>query len=43
MLHPKTRLAWISDEVGYGVLATEDIPCGTILSTRSTACSPRPT
>ena len=31
MLHPKTRLAWISDEVGYGVLATEDIPCGTIL------------
>ena len=31
MLHPKTRLAWISDEVGYGVLATEDIPRGTIL------------
>ena len=31
MLHPSTRLEWISDEVGYGVIATEAIPKGTIL------------
>lgn len=31
MLHPWTRLSWISDEVGYGVLATKRIPKGTIL------------
>ena len=31
MLHPATRLTWMNDDVGYGVIATEDIPMGTIL------------
>ncbi len=30
MIHPKTELKYISDEVGYGVFATEDIPEGSI-------------
>lgn len=31
MLHPATRLTWINDEVGYGVVATDRIVAGTIL------------
>lgn len=31
MLHPWTRLTWVSDEIGYGVIATRPIPMGTIL------------
>ena len=31
MLHPWTRLNWMSDEVGYGVVATRFIPKGTII------------
>lgn len=31
MLHPWTRLQWINDAVGYGVIATQFIPKGTIL------------
>lgn len=30
MIHPSTELKFISDEVGYGVVATEFIPAGTI-------------
>ena len=30
MIHPKTELRYISNEVGYGVVATERIPAGTI-------------
>lgn len=30
MIHPKTELKLISNEVGYGVVATEFIPAGTI-------------
>lgn len=30
MIHPKTELKLISDEVGYGVVAKEFIPAGTI-------------
>jgi uncharacterized protein len=30
MIHPKTELRFISKEVGYGVVATEFIPAGTI-------------
>ncbi|MHA7130833.1 SET domain-containing protein [Algoriphagus namhaensis] len=30
MIHPKTELKYISTEVGYGVVATEFIPAGTI-------------
>jgi hypothetical protein len=30
MIHPKTELKFISDTVGYGVVATEFIPAGTI-------------
>lgn len=30
MIHPKTELRYISSEVGYGVVATELIPAGTI-------------
>lgn len=30
MIHPKTELKFISNEVGYGVVATEMIPAGTI-------------
>ena len=30
MIHPKTELRFISHEIGYGVVATEFIPAGTI-------------
>jgi hypothetical protein len=30
MIHPKTELKFISNEVGYGVLATDFLPAGTI-------------
>ncbi len=30
MIHPKTELKFISNEIGYGVVATEFIPVGTI-------------
>ncbi len=30
MIHPKTELKFISTEIGYGVVATEFIPAGTI-------------
>ena len=30
MIHPHTRLAWISDTVGWGVVATHPIPAGTL-------------
>lgn len=30
MIHPKTELKFINNEVGYGVVATEFIPAGTI-------------
>jgi len=30
MIHPKTELKFINHEVGYGVIATEFIPAGTI-------------
>lgn len=30
MIHPKTEIKFISKEVGYGVVATEFIPAGTI-------------
>lgn len=30
MIHPKTELKFISNEIGYGVIATEFIPAGTI-------------
>ncbi|NNE36124.1 MAG: SET domain-containing protein-lysine N-methyltransferase, partial [Rhodothermales bacterium] len=30
MLHPDTELRFISDDVGYGVVATQPIPKGTI-------------
>lgn len=31
MIHPKTRLQFISDAIGYGVFAAEDIPEGSIV------------
>jgi hypothetical protein len=31
MIHPKTELKFINNEVGYGVFATENIPEGTIV------------
>lgn len=31
MIHPKTKLAFINEAVGYGVFATADIPEGTIV------------
>ena len=31
MIHPKTRLQYINDTIGYGVFATADIPEGTIV------------
>ncbi len=34
MLHPATELRKVSDEVGYGVFATERIPQGTIIWVR---------
>lgn len=30
MIHPKTKLKFINDTIGYGVVATEFIPAGTI-------------
>lgn len=30
MMHPSTRLQWISDDIGFGVIATEDLPMGTV-------------
>ncbi|MEM0518440.1 SET domain-containing protein [Aequorivita flava] len=30
MIHPKTELKFISEQIGYGVVATEMIPAGTI-------------
>lgn len=30
MIHPKTELKFISNKIGYGVVATEFIPAGTI-------------
>lgn len=30
MFHPKARIQWINDTVGYGLVATEFIPKGTI-------------
>jgi len=30
MMHPDTKLQWISDEKGFGVVATKLIPKGTI-------------
>ena len=30
MIHPKTELKFISNEIGYGVVATEFIPAGSI-------------
>lgn len=30
MIHPKTELKFISNEIGYGVVATDCIPAGTI-------------
>lgn len=30
MIHPKTELKFISNEIGYGVVATQFIPAGTI-------------
>ena len=30
MIHPKTELRFINNEIGYGVVATEFIPAGTI-------------
>ncbi|SRX75136.1 SET domain-containing protein [Aequorivita antarctica] len=30
MIHPKTELKFISNEIGYGVVATEFLPAGTI-------------
>ncbi len=31
MIHPKTRLQYIDDHIGYGVFAVESIPAGTIV------------
>jgi hypothetical protein len=30
MLHPDTELRWISEEIGCGIIATRDIPKGTV-------------
>jgi hypothetical protein len=30
MLHPHTELRFVSEEIGYGIFATHDIPLGTI-------------
>ncbi|GIW73359.1 MAG: hypothetical protein KatS3mg102_2901 [Planctomycetota bacterium] len=34
MIHPSTELRYISDAIGYGVVATAPIPCGTIVWVR---------
>jgi hypothetical protein len=31
MIHPNTELRFVSEEIGYGVFATKDIPMGTIV------------
>jgi len=31
MIHPKTQLKEVSPEIGLGVFASQDIPCGTIV------------
>lgn len=31
MIHPKTEIKFISEDIGYGVVATEFIPAGTII------------
>ena len=31
MLHPHTELRFVSEEIGYGIFATHDIPAGTIM------------
>jgi len=31
MTHPKTKLRFVNDDIGYGVFATELIPKGEIL------------
>jgi len=31
MIHPKTELKFINNEIGYGVIATDFIPAGTII------------
>ena len=31
MIHPKTRLQYINDRIGYGLFATEFIPMGTLV------------
>jgi uncharacterized protein len=31
MVHPDTTLAFVSDAVGYGVVATRRIPRGTVV------------
>ncbi|NJB86422.1 hypothetical protein GGR26_002190 [Lewinella marina] len=36
MIHPNTRLEYISDTIGYGVFATADIPEGTIVYVKDT-------
>jgi uncharacterized protein len=34
MIHPETRLAFINETIGYGVVATEFIPMGTVVWVR---------
>ncbi len=34
MIHPDTEVRFINERIGYGVLATVDIPKGTIISVR---------
>ena len=34
MIHPETKLEWVSSEIGYGVFATQHIPKGTAVYVR---------
>jgi hypothetical protein len=34
MIHPETKLKWVSTEIGYGVFATQPIPKGTAVYVR---------
>lgn len=34
MIHPETKLKWVSSEIGYGVFATRTIPKGTAVYVR---------
>lgn len=34
MIHPDTRIAWLGEQVGFGVVATAPIPAGTIVWVR---------